>query len=169
MFREDGLVAAVGAPGGENSRGHVYIYQYQDDNNDGNYRWELFQRVQITDTVNGDHLGSSLAIYGDTIAFGAPEFEGKGALFVYKRFKWGDTFSLSQKAKPDLLVYPLQSGDKYGSSVALSEFYLAVGAPGRDDAVTWKGRDPNTAELDTGQSLSFHVVMHYMSLNSCRN
>ena len=122
VLREDGLLAVVGAPGGENSRGHVYIYQYQDDNGDNVYRWELFQRVQITDTVDGDQLGSSLAIYGDTITFGAPSFEGTGALFVYKRSTWGELFQLSQKAKPNLLVYPLQAGDLYGASVAISEY-----------------------------------------------
>lgn len=154
-MNEAGTLAVVGAPGGDSSRGHVYIYQYDDDDGDGSYRWELFQRVLITDTVAGDRLGSSLAIYDDTIVFGSPEFDGTGALFVYKRSTWGEVFKMAQKAVPNLLVYPLASGDKYGASVAIAEYYLAVGAPGRDDAVTWKGRSTNNAEADTGAVFVF--------------
>jgi hypothetical protein len=151
----EGTIAVVGAPGGENSRGHVYIYQYQDDDADGEYRWELFQRILVEDTVDGDLLGSSLAIYGNTIAFGAPKFSGTGALFVYKRSQWGEVYKLSQTAKPNLMVYPLAAGDDYGSSVAISELYMAVGAPGRDDAAIWKGRTTNTEESNTGAVFVF--------------
>lgn len=83
-------------------------------------------------------FGASVAIAadGNTLAVGAPGHDfpapGVGAAFVYTRA--GGTWSLDARVMP---LGPLDTGDAFGSAVALSADgrTLAVGAPGDDCSV----------------------------------
>ncbi len=90
--------------------------------------WSQVARLSARDPVTGwfGQLGANVAIDGDVIVAGTPEF-GRGRVFVFARV--GSTFRrIEPSFAPDDLVGiadPL-----FGSSVALSAEHLAVGCPG---------------------------------------
>ena len=113
-INDDGDVIVIGAPGGENSRGHVYIYQYEDYDGDGSYRWELHQRILIQATSNGDRAGTSVGIYENTLVFGVPNMGGTGALYVFKRTSKSSQFKQDQNLLPSQTKYLYNQGISTG-------------------------------------------------------
>ena len=77
------------------------------------------------DAASGDNLGFSVAISGDYLVVGAPEENGMGAVYVFKR---NTTWGTGTK----LIAGNAGAGDKFGYSVAISGNYLIVGAPYED-------------------------------------
>lgn len=75
----DGDRFIVGAPGGSNKRGYVFLYEWK---NDG---WE--EVLEIEGESSGERFGSSILILSDSasvIAIGAPGFQnGAGRITVY--------------------------------------------------------------------------------------
>ncbi|MFL6237076.1 MAG: IPTL-CTERM sorting domain-containing protein [Thermoanaerobaculia bacterium] len=81
-------------------------------------------------------LGWSLSLDGEWLAAGANQDKTKGSVALYRNPQPGD-----QPVLPDQEIAPtdLQSGDQFGSSVSISNGWLAVGAPVGDGKVQDSG------------------------------
>jgi hypothetical protein len=80
--------------------------------------------VDFPEFENGDNIGRSVAIYGDTAIVGVPDDDlGEGSVYVFKRT--GSNWSAVQRLAPA----DLSANDGFGASVAVSGNWLVVGAP----------------------------------------
>ena len=69
-------------------------------------------------------MGASVAVHGTTTAVGAPDFDGRGAVFVYEG-------TLTSSSVPvNLQPGAANLNDQFGVSVAISGDLLVAGAPG---------------------------------------
>jgi hypothetical protein len=137
-------IAVIGAPG--DGSGSVYVYQYSAGS------WGFLQRITVAQLEEGDSLGYSIAIFGNTILIGAPFFRGNtGMVVVYKRPASGGVFSEAQSLTPSPVSYPMKQGDLFGISVGVSGDVAIVGAAGRSASTIYTGVNPKTdADIDTG-------------------
>jgi hypothetical protein len=120
-----GETIAVGAPSAQLNRGSVYVFV-----RDGT-TWSLQQEIFSLDSSVSDDFGIAVALDGDTAVIGArhddaPLFNS-GSAYVWVRS--GTTWSEQQK----LVTAHGASGDRFGSSVAISVPWVVVGAPYNDD------------------------------------
>jgi hypothetical protein len=124
----------VGAPGpsavgGSRRRGAVYVF----DEPAGGWAWRpATAKLTASDGADGDELGFSVAVSGDTIVAGAPGavvggHSGQGAVYVFRRTARG-WVSGHQTAK--LTAADGGSFDQLGFSVSASGGTIAAGAPG---------------------------------------
>ena len=119
-----GDYAVVGAPG--NGSGSAYIFKRNGTT------WVEQQKIIALDANSDDNFGTSVAISGDYIVVGAiydnENASGGGALsdagsaYIFKRT--GTTWAQEQKIVPS----DRADGDYFGSTVAISGDYVAVGA-----------------------------------------
>jgi hypothetical protein len=143
---------AVGSPGDSDSAGAVYIYSR------ANGVWSDEQVLRATFGEGsafegpqphfGDGFGSSVAIFGDVLAIGAPGESssatggekdnseiGSGAVYIFVREsgRWiQKAFLKAADAKGNKNIgMGFVSGDNFGSAIALTEGSLAVGAGGK--------------------------------------
>ncbi|MBK8099402.1 MAG: hypothetical protein IPK26_20025 [Planctomycetes bacterium] len=121
-----GDVAVVGAwyddpiPGGTDA-GSVYVFARLGT------IWVQQQKLLAGDVQARAHFGASLAFDGSRIAVGAPDCDqGRGAVYMFELA--GGTWVQMQK----LAANQLAPKDRFGSSVAISNATLAVGASQRD-------------------------------------
>lgn len=124
----------VGARGDDDrgqSSGSAYVYDRQ--------TLALVHKLVANDGEAGDEFGSSVAVYGDTIAVGAPfdddNGNSSGSVYIFD-------------AKSGQQIHKLQPStarvnDEFGASVALQAGSLVVGAPG----VFGKGSDAGAVFL----------------------
>jgi hypothetical protein len=145
-----GNTTIVGAPGGANSRGNIYIFNRESVNNDGVFGWELKQKILVEASTNGSNVGYSLDLEDHTLVFGAPGMTGTGAVFVYQRPSFDNDFVLIQEPLPNRITHPLATGDRYGHAVAVSGNYLVASSPYRDDSTIYFGQESQPTDLDTG-------------------
>ncbi|HTN91300.1 MAG TPA: hypothetical protein VL242_46845 [Sorangium sp.] len=93
--------------------------------------WSQQQKLLPADGAAGDHFGHALAVEEDTIVVGSPgdvvRGVGSGSAVVFAR---ADS-AWSQRQK--LLPLRPATGDRFGSSVAISGSTIVVGARGEDD------------------------------------
>ena len=75
------------------------------------------------DPESGAHFGTAAAVSRDTVAVGAPDASGGGAVYVFERARgvW------SQSAR----LVGASTGDRLGASVAIAGNTIVAGAPGR--------------------------------------
>jgi len=136
-----GDTLVIGAPdkdGGEGDSlpdtGAAYVY-YRSQN--GLKPWQDVAVLRASDAQANDHFGTAVAIDGERIVVGAPGEDGgagdpapdAGAAYVFERNQggadvWGQTVLLRAS--------DAQSGDGFGSSVAVKANTIIVGAPGED-------------------------------------
>lgn len=82
-----------------------------------------------------DGFGEAVDVYGDVLVIGAPEFNhlGPGSAYVY-RLSGAEWHEEAQLAARDRRVYENQDGlfegQRFGSSVAIGDGIIAIGAPG---------------------------------------
>ena len=147
----DGNTAVVGARDFDN-RGAVFVYVYDgilgdDDNHNGivgdpgdmDY-WTLQATVQARDIQTDDRFGFSVALSGDFLIVGAPEFgNSQGAAYVFERL--GTAWTQSAKFIGGL-------GDRLGTDVDVFGGTAIAGAPGENAAfiysyngLTWTQTD----------------------------
>ena len=91
-------IAIVGAPGFSESRGAVFVYEFEGG------AWVQKQLIQALDRAPGDEFGKDIAMDGDIIVIGAPNklvaLEDKfGAAYIFER--QGDRFA--ERTRLDLL------------------------------------------------------------------
>src|SRR5262249_14357330 len=121
-----GDTVAVGAEeddiGATADQGSVYIFTRS------GATWTLQQKLTAFDGVVDDMFGQAVAIYGDTLAVGAPTRGGfrAGSVYVYTRS--GATWTLQQK----IAAFDGAADNIFGCAVALSDFTLVAGAFGAD-------------------------------------
>ena len=115
----------VGARGDDNSvsdTGSVYVY-----NTDGT--GEL--KITASDGASGDEFGDTVAIQGDKIIVGAPGddnsgFSNSGSAYIYNLDGTGEVIIQATGGA---------ANDRFGSSVAISDTKVVVGAIGNNGAV----------------------------------
>ncbi|MEQ8471446.1 MAG: FG-GAP repeat protein [Marinoscillum sp.] len=133
--------------------GSAYIFERDVDGN-----WNEVQKIVASDRDNQDQFGSSVAVSGDYAIVGAHQEDewtdgsdtkgNAGSAYIFKR---SDAGVWNQTEK--LVTYDREANDKFGTSIALDEGFLIVGAQGESfntesDAgaayifealITWKG------------------------------
>ena len=111
--------------------GAVYVYV-----RDG-HTWSLQQKLFASDRANFLQFGVAVDVVGDTIVVGAhgDNDEGfqTGAAYVFRRN--GTTWTEEQKLKAS----DAAPDSAFGSSVALSEQTIAIGAPGESSGALSSG------------------------------
>ena len=111
--------------------GAVYVYV-----RDG-HTWSLQQKLFASDRANFDQFGIAVDVVGDTIVVGAhgDNDEGfqTGAVYVFRRN--GTTWTEEQKLKAS----DAAPDSAFGSSVALSEQTIAIGAPSESSGALSSG------------------------------
>jgi FG-GAP repeat len=145
----------VGAPADISTAGRVFFFVR--DSATGN--WTLEHATVGLNPDIGDQFGHSVALRGDTAVVGAPGDEisfgsaphDQGAVHVFDRdpvtSQWTETKKIGE-----LTTLP---GDRFGASVALSEWYLVVGANQFSAAGAYKGR----AFVYAGPTWDLHTIL----------
>ena len=125
----DGDTAIVGVhkedPSDLSNAGSAYIFTRSDTT------WTQQQKINASDKEATDYFGSSVAIDGDTVAVGAShedpsELSDAGSTYIFIRSE--GVWTQQQKINAD----DFQTGDWFGSSVAISGETIIVGAHGED-------------------------------------
>ena len=113
----------------DDTNGSAYIFER---NSDGN--WEQKQKLTASDPAYSDDFGESVAISGNYAIVGAKENDddgdNTGSAYIFKRNSDG-TWTQNQTQK--LTASDAADGDLFGHSVAISENYAIVSAPGSND------------------------------------
>lgn len=116
--------AYLAANGTKTYAGAAYIFNY----NGG--AWTQFIKLQPGDAADSDYFGYSVAIDGDRVAVGAPGFNGAatdvGCVYIYRRESFAPYWIFDIKKTGSLSA----ANERLGHSVAVSNFYVAAGAPG---------------------------------------
>jgi len=129
--------------------------------------WTQQAYLKASNTGTYDAFGAGVALYGDTLAVGAPgeasaatgpngnqqdntAFDA-GAVYVFARN--GATWAQQAYLKAS----NTEAGDSFGSSVALHGDTLAVGAPGEDSAAT--GPNGNEQDNTAGRAGAVYVFV----------
>ncbi|MEA2560714.1 MAG: hypothetical protein QOH06_2218 [Acidobacteriota bacterium] len=116
---------AVGAPGAEQSRGAVYVFESTDTG------WKGPARLTALDAAPGDQLGFAVAVEasGKDVVVGAPTADASGhsnsgALYAFHREgEW------EGQQTERLTVASTNAGDQLGHVVAIDGDLLVAGAP----------------------------------------
>lgn len=142
----DGNVALVGAPNIINSDAPGRAYVLTRTTATAPWRVELPPLSTTELRATNDRFGAAVAVSGDLILVGAPEFANTGpagpvvaggAVFVFRRVK-GEWRSMGQLSFPETCQRPSSLGTSldnfnFGSSLALRGRTAIVGAPGFGD------------------------------------
>ena len=118
----NGDVAVIGATGAGDA-GAVYVFRRTGGS------WTQEAKLTGSNAVAGDRYGASVAVEGNQLVVGAPgQASSRGGAFLYTRGtdgSWSETAALVSRT--------VSEGSRLGSSVALSQGYAIVSAPGRDE------------------------------------
>jgi len=123
------LITVVGAPYHNADKGAVYIFKYNETEQD----WVEMDKLENPDATENDALfGFSLSFDGTTLAVGAPQAKGAGAtgqnrgeVYVYTydeeagNFKYDETLTHDDPA----------NGNQFGYAVSVRNYTVAVGSP----------------------------------------
>ena len=161
---EDSSATGINGNQADNSArnsGAVYVFTRDDAG-----LWSQEAYIKASNTDANDLFGISVSLSGDTLAVGAPgegsavtgidgdQFDntapGSGAVYIFSR-EAGGIWRQQAYVKPSVV----QSGDRFGNSVALSDDTLAVGAPYEDSSAT--GVDGNQADNNADASGAVYV------------
>jgi hypothetical protein len=148
----DGSIVVVGAPGDEGDTGAAYVFG-------PGFGGQWWQRAKLTasDGQADDWFGYSVAIHGDVVA-GARNAAGRnddtGAAYVFELPNTG-WMDMTHTAK--LTASDGMASDWFGTSVAISEGTVVVGASGDDHFAGNRGSGyifdrPGTGWADAIQS-----------------
>ena len=126
--------ACFSDPGGTTDQGSAYVFQRNYDPANPTIpladNWGLVKKLTASDGAMGDDLGSSVAIWGDTIVVGAPEADvasngDQGAAYVFVRNqggadKWGEVKKLTASDGA--------TNDAFGTAVDVWVDWVLVGS-----------------------------------------
>jgi len=141
----------VGAPNRSTDTGRVLIYRRQQE-----YDWTSWGDEQTLDGKSTNQLfGSAVAIVNEYCVVGAPGDASVGANggIAYAYHRSGDSFWSDEAT---LVSSDLAAGDKFGTAVAITENYIAVGAPEADggDGAVYVFHRTGEATWDSGYKIS---------------
>jgi hypothetical protein len=124
------VVGAHREDGAGDRRGAAYVFAR---NQGGADNWGEVQKLIAADAQDGDNLGISVAVSGDTVVAGASGEDGagddRGAVYVFERNQGGaDTWGQVEK----LTASDAQNDDFFGRSVGISGDTIVAGANGED-------------------------------------
>ncbi len=150
----DGDVMVIGAPrslfaldGQNQPMGLAYVFHRNEGATEHDHAWGLKRTLLAQPRQASDEFGTSVAIRGDTIAVGAPRraafrvvgtpsglitntLREAGSVFLFQRhFLTEDSWTLDGELRNPVGAVPPDFA-RFGWSVALSDQFLAVGAPG---------------------------------------
>ena len=136
----DGDVAVVGAPQHNLGKGAVYTYLRS-----GN-AWVQTGKLTASDAATSDRLGTSVAIFGDTIVAGADGDDigvntEQGSVYTFSR-----TGAAHRTQTAKLTVSDGAASDFFGFSVAIDADVIVAGAP---------NDDPDTTNTNQGAAYTF--------------
>jgi len=101
--------------------GSAYVFRFDGSN------WIQEQKLTVPDAAAEDYFGSSVSIFGDTIAIGAPQDDdsgsSSGSVYIF-RFN-GTCWVQEQK----LIASDGATFDHFGASVAVSGDTVVIGSP----------------------------------------
>ena len=132
----DGDTAVVSAFADYDNLGAAYVYERTDAG------WQQVSKLTASDGVdgnNGDFLGFSLAVSGDTVVLGAALDDNEngtdaGAVYLYVKPTDGWPAAMTETKK---LIAPAGgAGRGFGAALALKGDTLVVGSPGKVDSPT---------------------------------
>lgn len=126
----------AGMPGENANSGAAYVWHLSDEG--GRKAWYPVARLAKEFPAAGDRFGASIAVYNPVDSFGGPElsawvavgapgeFTDKGAVYIYQV-----NSVIGQSALPVVkqLAPPYDTNSLFGTSVALNDRFLFVGAP----------------------------------------
>ena len=117
----DGTLIAIGSPDERDGIGSVYIYEHSVvPNQDNSYILSFV--IKPEDLGSNSLFGSSLSLYGSTLAVGVPH-DMNGSVYMYSR-------SPQDAWLPQKIVAPLDmKGGRFGSHVVLSGCTIAISSP----------------------------------------
>lgn len=157
-----GGVAAVGAPGVAAAAGAVYLYARDAG---GSNAWGQVAKVLAAGAPAGAGFGSSVALAGERLAVGAPDAAAAGPLasgsaFLYAPSEEGTDWKQEQQ----LVAEQPAEAARFGTSVAASASWLAVGSPGCTNAGAHAGaallyREEEARPVMTGLTVATHAVL----------
>ncbi|MEO1584846.1 MAG: hypothetical protein AAFR96_09785, partial [Planctomycetota bacterium] len=121
----DGATLTVGEPqrSGQPGPGRVVVFE-----RDETSAWVETQQITVDSLPINAGFGSAVDLRGDRLLVGAPNADGTGRAFLFRRAHPGSPWTLAAGIAPT----DLAPGDQFGASVALGERELVVGAPGSD-------------------------------------
>ncbi len=145
--------AVVGAPGQNANKGAIYVHTLS------NGAFGPGTKLEGGGTVNGDEFGASVGTDGDLIVVGAPGDDAKGpdagAVYVFRQQTINGVLTWTQAAK--LFSKNAIGGARFGSSVAVQNKVVVVGAPFNTVLVSHQGTvhafDPDAQYLVWTESL----------------
>jgi hypothetical protein len=106
----------IGAPNAINDIGEAYIFRSTND------AWLEVAKVTASSPNQGAQFGTSIAVFDNTIAIGAPYANGGAAyLFGYNAEGWSQQAYIENPT-------PIE-GDSFGKSVAIGGDTIVIGAP----------------------------------------
>jgi len=121
----------VGAPGENSNRGAVYIYPIASGQIGSS------KKLTVAAAAIGDDFGSEVAITRESginrVVVGAPgESSDQGAVYLFEwdGLDWQPLVGTTGKLNTTGIS--LTGGDSFGYSVAISDSYILIGAPGYD-------------------------------------
>ncbi len=160
-----GDYAVFGAPQHNNSAGAVYVFHRT-----GTNTWDSGIKLTASDPVAYDRFGQSVSINGNFLAVGAPAKKDDsssktnyGKVYVFRRT--GNSWSQSWSKSPTTLT----TGDKFGTSVAISGNCLAVGTLAADTVFRYFYNETNQwdnassmirpSDISDGDSFGYALAM----------
>jgi hypothetical protein len=146
-----GDTAVIGAPCDSDSgtcSGAAYLFARS------NGIWEQAAKLTAADGVADDNFGYSVALNGDIAVIGAP-YAGRvwpqyycGSAYVFSRSVSSVTNEIAWKQQAKLTASDGESGDNFGTSVAVYGDTAVIGAPYNDSV----GRDSGSTYVFTGSN-----------------
>ncbi len=128
LLRKNSIV--IGAPGHNGSQGAVYVFTGTGS------QWSEAAELTASDGTANDGFGSSVAAEANTngsmtIFVGAPGHDGSaGSTYVFKGSGQPESWRQAEELDADGEV----ANDLFGSSLAVADKTLVVGAPGQDSS-----------------------------------
>lgn len=122
-------LAVVGAWSKSHNKGAAYIFKMNP-----NGKWTQMAQLAPTDLQEEDDFGASVAISGDTVFVSAPGQDGdRGVVYVFRK-QTNNTWTQLTK----ITAIGGASGDYFGSSIAVANNYLAIGATDYETVYIYK-------------------------------
>jgi hypothetical protein len=164
--------SATGIDGDESDNGAEHsgaVHVFDRTGRISNTPWERVAYLKASNTGAEDDFGTSVALWGDLLAVGAPEEDSaasgvngnqgsdgsadSGAVYVFRRT------GASWEQEAYLKASNTGAGDRFGHSLALWGDILVIGAPEEDSAATGvNGDQDNNDSADSGAVYVFRRI-----------